>query len=268
MIVIHAAMKLRYGCNPQQVSASVSKEDGNLPFSVLNGSGSFINILDALTSWQLVREAMFATSMPTAASFKHVSPAGVAVCIPGEEGELSPLARAYLKARNCDPVASFGDAVAVSGTVDVSLAKILSGLVSDLIIAPSYSDEALEILRKKKAGKYLIIQMDLDYEAPSLDKRELFGITLVQDRNTASYSKDEHLEALQVAGLAAPVASKIALNACLANITLKYTVSNSIAVATGGQVIGVSASQQSRIASTRLACGKADKWFFCKLQSS
>ncbi len=257
-------MKLKYGCNPHQQNAScesMGEDDG--PLKLLNGEPGYINMMDALTAWQLVKEVKQATNLTCAASFKHVNPAGVAVTLPEEQKEgVSAVANAYNKARNCDPLSSFGDAIAVSDKVDVQLAKILVSEVTDLIIAPEYEPEALEILKKKKAGKYAILQIDPSHELPSQEKRELFGFVFKQDRNSfiprPSDYKDELVAAFQDAALA----DLMAYNICLGNITLKYTVSNSIAVATGGQVIGISAAQQSRVGSTRLACDKADKWMF------
>lgn len=257
-------MKLKYGCNPHQKDASCESADAqNNPLVPLNGEPGYINMMDALTAWQLVKEVKQATNLTCAASFKHVNPAGVAVSLPSEEKEgLSAVANAYKKARNCDPLASFGDAIAVSDKVDVDLAKILKGEVTDLIIAPDFDPEALEILKKKKDGKYAILKMDPNHELDLQDRRELFGFVFKQERNTYFPRPEDYTDDLMQAFQDPSLADLMAYNICIANITLKYTLSNSIAVATGGQVIGISAGQQSRVGSTRLACDKADKWVF------
>ena len=266
-------MKLKYGCNPHQGNASCESLDkAENPLTVLNGDFGYINMMDALTSWQLVKEVRQATNLTCAASFKHVNPAGVAVCLPEEQGSsanagLSAVAIAYKKARNCDPLASFGDVIAVSDKVDASLAKILASEVTDLIIAPAYDADALEILKKKKGGKYAIIQINPAHELPPIERREMFGFVFEQKRNDYIPKPDDYKKELTDAFRDAGVVNLMATNICIANITLKYTVSNSIAVATGGQVIGVSAAQQSRVGSTRLACDKADKWLFAQSPS-
>ncbi|GAB4576027.1 MAG: phosphoribosylaminoimidazolecarboxamide formyltransferase [Anaerolineae bacterium] len=261
---------LRYGNNPHQTPAwlTVPGEGDAAPLRILNGAPGYINMLDALNAWQLVRELKVATGKPAAASFKHVSPAGAAVYRPLNdsfrrsqflpEAALSPVAAAYARARGGDRMSAFGDAVAVSDVVDRSLAELLRREVSDLIIAPGYEPEALEILRAKKGGKYLIMAMDPDYEPPELEKRELFGFELGQRRNDAVV--DRALFSNVAAG-SGPVPEDIVETLIVATIALKYTQSNSVCVAYDGQVIGMGAGQQSRVHCTRLACDKADKWF-------
>ena len=249
---------LKYGVNPHQSHAVVTHP--REPMKVLNGQPGYINLLDALTAWQLVREMHAATGKVSAASFKHVSPAGAAVEKPLDDAFLasqflpkrdySPVASAYARARGGDRMCSFGDAVAVSDTVDVSLANLLKSEVSDLIIAPGYEPDALEILSAKKGGNYLVLQMDPDYEPPSVEKRELFGFTFEQDRNAASID----------AGLFDGAPADAIETLIVATLALKYAQSNSVCVAYDGQVIGLGAGQQSRIHCTRLACDKAEKW--------
>jgi len=259
---------LKYGCNPHQKNAEVIF-NGVPPLKVLNGTPSYINILDAIAAWQLVKELKAATGIASAASFKHVSPAGAAIAKPLDEtflksqfvsvGNLSPASTAYIRARGGDRLCAFGDAAAVSETVDVSLANIIKSEVSDLIIAPGYDPEALEILKAKKKGSYLILQMDKDYEpADDIELKTIFGITLQQSRNTAVVDKNFFNNIIT----ANKELSNEALQSLIvATIALKYTQSNSIAVAYDGQLIGVGAGQQSRVHCLRLACGKADKWF-------
>ncbi len=249
---------LRYGCNPHQGQASVTH--GASPLQVLNGSASYINLLDALGAWQLVRELKLATGKPGAASFKHVSPAGAAVSgtlsdqfvqsqfLGGRD--YSDVANAYVRARGGDRMCSFGDAAAVSDVVDESLAGVLAKEVSDLIIAPGYEPAALEVLKKKKKGAYLILQMDPDYEAPATETREVFGFSFVQERNHKLFTRD------MFGGLPEGAVESL----IVASVALKYAQSNSVAVAHDGQVIGLGAGQQSRIHCTRLACEKAEKW--------
>lgn len=239
-----------------------------MPLRVLNGTPGYINILDALGAWQLVRELSNATGLPSAASFKHTSPAGAAVAS-GELSEafrtahmlpdikLSPIATAYARARGGDRVCSYGDAVAVSDEVDSSLASLLEREVSDLIIAPRYTPEALSILGKKKRGGYLILQMDPAYEPPEMETRQVFGLTLQQQRDTATVTNDtfRHIVTAHTS-----VPDDILRTLIVATIALKYTQSNSMCVAYDGQVIGMGAGQQSRIHCTRIACDKADKW--------
>jgi len=258
---------LKYGLNPHQKAARLIIEAEPSPLKLLNGTPGYINLLDAFGAWQLVRELKAATGSPGAASFKHVSPAGAAIARPltdefrraamiGDE-EVSPVAAAYLRARGGDRMSSFGDAAAVSDTVDVSLAHVLKREVSDLLIAPAYEPEALEILRGKKGGKYLLLQMDPSYAPPAVETRDAFGFVLQEDRNTARITKD--LFARTVTGEGVP--DDVAETLVVATIALKYTQSNSVCVACDGQVVGMGAGQQSRVHCTRLACAKADTWF-------
>ncbi len=261
-------LKLRYGCNPHQQPASVYAETGRLPITVLNGQPGYINLMDALNAWQLVKELREALRLPAAASFKHVSPAGAAVSMPMTAGvsrahfvddlSLSPLATAYAKARGADRMSSFGDWAALSDTVDVPTAKLLRREVSDGVIAPGFEPEALEILKAKKGGGYRIIEIDPEYQPAALERREIFGVTFQQQRNFAVVdgstlgnvvTGEKHL----------PPAAQIDL--VLAQIALKYMQSNSICLAYQGQIIGAGAGQQSRIHCTRLAAEKADNWF-------
>lgn len=256
---------LRYGMNPHQAPARVFVQDGTLPISVLNGAPGFINLLDALTAWQLVREVAQATGLPTAASFKHTAPAGVAVGLPlspelaeavrAADLELSPVGAAYARARGADRQASFGDFAAFSTTVDLSAARMLAREVSDGVIAPGYDADALAVLQKKKGGKYLVLGIDPAFSPPATERREVFGITFEQPRNDATVTMGE----VVTARTDLPEAAQRDL--LIAAITLKYTPSNSIALAVGGQAIGVGAGQQSRILCTRLACSKAELWW-------
>ncbi|MCC8073221.1 MAG: phosphoribosylaminoimidazolecarboxamide formyltransferase [Clostridiales bacterium] len=258
--------KLKYGCNPNQNPARIHMDGKELPFTVLNGAAGYINLLDAFNSWQLVKELKVATGLPSAASFKHVSPAGAAVAKELDEKErkvymvpsdleLSPIAQAYVRARGCDRVSSFGDFAALSDECDASVAKFLVKEVSDGIIAPSYTDEALEILKSKRRGNYLIIQMDESYVPDATETKQVFGIKFEQKRNdsimTMDLFNDMPTDIKEI-----PEIAKIDLLISL--ITLKYTQSNSVCFAMGGQTIGVGAGQQSRIACTRLAGSKAD----------
>lgn len=258
--------KLKYGCNPNQNPARIHMDGKELPFTILNGAAGYINLLDAFNSWQLVRELKEATGLPSAASFKHVSPAGAAVakeldaverkvCMVPEGLELSPIAQAYVRARGCDRVSSFGDFAALSDECDASVAEFLVKEVSDGIIAPSYTDEALEILKAKRRGNYLIIQMDADYEPELTETKQVFGIKFEQKRNDAKMTMDL-FENMPTKIKEIPEIAKIDLLISL--ITLKYTQSNSVCYAMGGQTIGVGAGQQSRIHCTRLAGNKAD----------
>ncbi|NOY57775.1 MAG: phosphoribosylaminoimidazolecarboxamide formyltransferase [Calditrichaeota bacterium] len=258
---------LKYGCNPHQIPASLTLPDPS-PLIVLNGKPGYINILDALGAWQLARELKTVTGVPGAASFKHTSPAGAAIAgalsedfrksqfLPEEE--LSPVATAYVKARGGDRMSSFGDVVGVSEIVDVSLARVLKREVSDLIIAPGFETDALEILKRKKNGNYIILQVDPDYHPPEIETREIFGFRLQQRRNDLQISKD-HFRNIVTNNKLLP--ADILETLLVATIALKYTQSNSVCVAFDGQVIGMGAGQQSRIHCTRLACDKADKWF-------
>ncbi len=260
---------LRYGCNPHQVPARAYMLDGELPFTVLSGAPGYINLLDALNSWQLVRELRQVLNAPAAASFKHVSPSGAAVAaVPLSDTlrqvyavadlELSPLAEAYARARGADRLSSFGDWVALSDKVDVPTARLLAREVSDGIIAPDYEAEALDILRKKKGGKYVILQIDPAYEPGPLETRQVFGVTLEQGRNNRLVSRDD-LTNIVTANKNLPESA--IRDMIVAWITLKYTQSNSVCFAVDGQVIGVGAGQQSRVHCVRLAGMKADLWW-------
>ncbi len=261
-------LTLKYGCNPHQQPARICSRDGAFPINVLNGNPGYINLLDAVNSWQLVRELNRALDLPAAASFKHVSPAGAAVGVPLSETlakayfvddlELSPLATAYARARGADRMSSFGDWVALSHEVDVPTALLLKREVSDGIIAPAYEPEALAILKKKKGGQFPIIKADKDYVAPLMETREVFGITFEQKRNNARITKDMFAE-IPTAEKAIPE-EKI-IDMVVAQVALKYTQSNSVCFALDGQVIGMGAGQQSRIHCTRLASSKADTWW-------
>lgn len=261
-------VSLRYGLNPHQTPARAYVASGSLPFAVRNGAPSFVNLLDALNSWQLVRELRRALGLPAAASFKHVSPAGVAVALPLSEPlrrasrvqdlELSPLAAAYARARGADRLSSFGDWVALSERVDRPTAELLRREVSDGIVAPGYEDEALELLRAKHQGRYVIIEVDASYEPPADERREVFGVTLEQPRNTYVPSPAS-LGDVVTKRRDLPETARRDITVAL--ITLKYTQSNSICLALDGQVIGVGAGQQSRIDCTRLAAEKADLWW-------
>ena len=260
-------MELKYGCNPNQKPARVFCENG-LPFTVLNGKPGYINLLDALNSWQLVRELKEATGLPAAASFKHVSPAGAAVAVPLSEAlqkayfvegvELSPVATAYIRARGADRMSSYGDFVALSDECDAQTASFLKREVSDGIIAPSYTAEALEILKSKRKGTYLVIQMDTEYQPAPLEQKQVFGITFEQQRNDIKLTAD-CLKEIPTANKELPESAKRDL--LIALITLKYTQSNSVCYAKDGQAIGIGAGQQSRVHCTRLAGNKADIWY-------
>jgi phosphoribosylaminoimidazolecarboxamide formyltransferase/IMP cyclohydrolase len=261
-------IELRYGCNPHQDQAKAFIKDGELPFKLLNGKPGYINMMDALNSWQLARELKQALNMPAAASFKHVSPAGAAVAVPMsdelkrayfvDDRELTPLATAYARARGADIMSSFGDFVAVSEKVDAATARIIRREVSDAIIAPAYDDQALSILSKKKGGRYLIIEMDEGYEPPELEMKDIFGITLQQKRNNVvpDYSI---LEDIVTEKKDLPESAKRDL--IVATIAVKYTQSNSICFAYDGQVTGIGAGQQSRVHCVRLAASKSDIWY-------
>jgi len=260
-------IELRYGCNPHQKPAELLLPEPS-PLAILNGTPSYINILDALGAWQVARELRRATGKAGAASFKHTSPAGAAVERPLTEAfrrsqflpdeELSPAANAYVRARGGDRMSSFGDVAAVSEPVDVSLANVLKREVCDLIVAPHYEPEALRILKEKKKGAFLVFRMDPDYEPPDMESRELFGMALRQHRNNVFLTR-EHFTNVVTAKTVLP--DEVVETLLVATIALKYTQSNSVCVAYDGQVIGNGAGQQSRVHCTRLACGKADKWF-------
>ncbi|MFC0213389.1 phosphoribosylaminoimidazolecarboxamide formyltransferase [Paenibacillus chartarius] len=261
-------LSLRYGMNPHQKEAKLTNGGKPLPLRVVNGDPGFINLLDALNAFQLVRELRHATGQPAAASFKHVSPAGAAVYSPltpelakayGVSGlELSPLATAYARARGADRMSSFGDAAALSDVVDASTAQLLKREVSDLVVAPGYTPEALEILKQKKGGKYLILEIDPNYVPEPIEQRNLFGLTLQQERNNAVLT-EASFERIVTENKELPDSAKRDLLVAL--ITLKYTQSNSICYALDGQTIGIGAGQQSRIHCTRLAGDKADRWY-------
>ena len=258
---------LRYGANPHQTEASVELPDPS-PLKILNGVPGFINMLDALTSWQLVRELKEATGKASAASYKHVSPAGAAIAKPIDEAfkesqflkttDFSEVASAYVRARGGDRLCSFGDALAVSDVVDVSLAQFLKTEVSDIIIAPGYEPEALEILKVKKKGGFVILEIDYDFMPEGIESRELFGIGLNQTRNSRLISK---ADLQNVVSENKTISEETIETLLVAAISLKYTQSNSISVAYDGQIVGIGAGQQSRIHCTRLASDKADKWF-------
>jgi len=261
-------LTLRYGCNPHQTPARVLVRDRPLPFRVLNGAPGYINLLDALNAWQLVRELRRALGLPAAASFKHVSPAGAAVAVPMsepvrraafvEDVELSPLAIAYARARGADRLSSFGDFAALSDPVDVATAGLLKREVSDGVIAPGYEPAALELLKSKRGGGYCVIEIDPSWEPPEQEAREVFGVLFEQRRN-AVVPGPEHLARVVTRNREIPDAARRDL--LLALVTLKYTQSNSVCYAVDGQAIGIGAGQQSRVHCTRLAGNKADRWF-------
>ncbi len=262
-------LELKYGCNPNQKPSKIMMNEGELPIEVLNGKPGYINFLDAFNGWQLVKELKKATGLPAATSFKHVSPAGAAVGIPLSEverkinwvddlGELTPLANAYARARGADRMSSFGDFIALSDVCDVCTANIIKREVSDGIIAPGYEPKALEILKSKKRGTYNIIQIDPNYVPNPVEHKEVFGITFEQGRNELDINKD-FISNIVTENKEIPELAKIDLIISL--ITLKYTQSNSVCFAKGGQAIGIGAGQQSRIHCTRLAGQKADNWF-------
>ncbi|KAI0505555.1 AICARFT/IMPCHase bienzyme [Xylaria bambusicola] len=265
-------MALRYGANPHQKPAAAYTLSANLPFKVLGGSPGYINLLDALNSWALVKELKLALGKPAAASFKHVSPAGAAIGVPLSADErkvyfvddiqgieTSSLAQAYARARGADRMSSFGDLIALSDVVDVPTASIISKEVSDGVIAPGYEDAALEILRKKKGGKYLVLQMDPEYQPDTIETRTVYGVTLSQHRNDVEISPDSFSQTVTPKDFVVPEAA--ARDLTVATIALKYTQSNSVCYAKDGQVIGLGAGQQSRIHCTRLAGDKADNWW-------
>ncbi|HWI54817.1 MAG TPA: phosphoribosylaminoimidazolecarboxamide formyltransferase, partial [Desulfobacteria bacterium] len=265
------SLELKYGCNPNQKPAEIRSPGGELPIRVLSGKPGYINFMDALNSWQLVKELKTALNMPAAASFKHVSPAGAALGIPltedekkeyGVEGiELTPVAAAYVRARGADRLSSFGDWAAVSDVVDEATALVLRREVSDGIIAPGYTPEALEILREKRGGGYNVIEIDLSYEPPAAETKTIFGIEFVQNRNNV-IPGFENLKDIVTTNTDLPIEAQ--RDMVLAMLTLKYTQSNSVCYVLGGQVIGVGAGQQSRIHCTRLAGDKADIWYMKK----
>ena len=263
-------LQLKYGCNPNQKPSRIFMEDGKeLPVKVLMGRPGFINFLDAFNGWQLVKELKEATGLPAATSFKHVSPAGAAVGLPLDEtlakiywvddlGELSPLACAYARARGADRMSSFGDFIALSDVCDADTAKLIKREVSDGVIAPGYTEEALEILALKKKGNYNVIQIDPEYVPAEIERKQVYGITFEQGRNELAIN-DELLANVVTDNKDIPEEALIDLKIAL--ITLKYTQSNSVCYVKGGQAIGIGAGQQSRVHCTRLAGQKADNWY-------
>ena len=264
-------LALKYGCNPNQKPSRVYMEEGELPIEVLNGRPGYINLLDAFNSWQLVKELKAATGMPSAASFKHVSPAGAAVGAPLSDTlkkiyfvddvqiPLTPLASAYARARGADRMSSFGDFIALSDTCDEATATLIKREVSDGIIAPDYTPEALEILRAKRNGTYCVIKMDPNYIPAPIERKQVFGITFEQGRNEIDLTGDNLFENIPTDNKDIPADAKRDLKIAL--ITLKYTQSNSVCYVKDGQAIGIGAGQQSRIHCTRLAGNKADIWW-------
>ena len=262
-------MLLKYGCNPNQKPSRIfMKDGGELPVQVLNGKPGYINFLDAFNSWQLVKELKAATGLPAAASFKHVSPAGAAVYAPlsdtlkkiyfVDDLELSPIASAYAAARGADRMSSYGDWAALSDTCDASTARLLAREVSDGVIAPGYTEEALEILKKKRKGGYNVVQIDPDYTPAPTEHKDVFGITFEQGRNELKID-ESLLENLPTQNKTLTAEAKRDLIVSL--ITLKYTQSNSVCYVKNGQALGVGAGQQSRVHCTRLAGNKADNWY-------
>lgn len=263
-------LELKYGCNPNQKPSKIYMENGELPIKVLNGKPGYINFLDAFNGWQLVKELKAATGLAAATSFKHVSPAGAAVGLPmttvekkiywvdDMDLEFTPLANAYARARGADRMSSFGDFIALSDICDVATAKIIKREVSDGVIAPGYEPEALEILKAKKKGNYNVIEIDPNYVPNPIERKEVFGISFEQGRNELKID-DDFFGNVVTENQQIPESAKIDL--AIAMITLKYTQSNSVCYAKGGQAIGIGAGQQSRIHCTRLAGQKADNWF-------
>ena len=263
--------QLKYGCNPNQKPSRIFMADGSeLPVEILNGRPGYINFLDAFNGYQLVKELKEATGLPAATSFKHVSPAGAAVGLPLTDvlkkiywvdesiGELSPLACAYARARGADRMSSFGDFISLSDVCDVATAKLIQHEVSDGIIAPGYEDEALEILKSKKKGNYNIIKIDPSYKPEPIERKQVYGVTFEQGRN--EFVINEELLG-NVVTENKEISQQAKIDLIIALITLKYTQSNSVCYAKGGQAIGIGAGQQSRIHCTRLAGGKADNWW-------
>ena len=263
-------LELKYGCNPNQKPSRIYIEDGSeLPIQVLSGRPGYINFLDAFNGWQLVKELKAATGLPAATSFKHVSPAGAAVGLPLDDtmkkiywvedmGELSPIACAYARARGADRMSSFGDFVSLSDVCDADTARLIKREVSDGVIAPGYTQEALEILKAKKNGNYNVIQIDPDYVPAPVEKKQVYGITFEQGRNELKIDR-ELLSNIVTEKKELPDSAKIDMMVAL--ITLKYTQSNSVCYVKDGQAIGVGAGQQSRVHCTRLAGQKADNWY-------
>lgn len=264
-------LALKYGCNPNQKPSKIYMDNGDLPIEVLNGRPGYINFLDALNSWQLVKELKAATGMPAAASFKHVSPAGAAIGLPLNDTlrkiyfvdditfELTPLASAYARARGADRMCSYGDFCALSDTCDEATARLINREVSDGVIAPGYTPEALEILKNKRKGNYNVIRIDPDYTPKSIERKQVFGITFEQGRNEVKLDDPQLFENIPTQNRNFPSDAKRDLIISL--ITLKYTQSNSVCYVKDGQAIGIGAGQQSRIHCTRLAGNKADEWW-------
>ena len=263
-------LQLKYGCNPNQKPSRIFMENGaDLPVTVLNGRPGYINFLDAFNGWQLVSELKKATGLPAATSFKHVSPAGAAVGLPltdtlakiywvDDLGELSPLACAYARARGADRMSSFGDFIALSDICDADTAKLIKREVSDGVIAPGYTEEALEILKQKKKGNYNVIEIDPSYVPDPLEKKQVFGITFEQGRNELDVNSDL---LSNIVTKKKEIPAEALMDMKISLITLKYTQSNSVCYVKGGQAIGIGAGQQSRVHCTRLAGNKADNWF-------
>ncbi|MBQ9059001.1 MAG: phosphoribosylaminoimidazolecarboxamide formyltransferase [Atopobiaceae bacterium] len=263
-------LELKYGMNPNQKPSRIYMADGSdLPIRVIQGRPGFINFLDALNSWQLVRELAQATGLPAAASFKHVSPAGAAVGLPlteldrkmyfvDQDGELSPIACAYIRARGADRMSSYGDWAALSDVCDADTARYLKPEVSDGVIAPGYTDEALEILASKRKGSYNVVQIDPNYNPAELETKQVFGISFEQGHNNFTINRDL-LNTIVTKNT--ELSDEAAIDLMLSLITLKYTQSNSVCYTKGGQAIGVGAGQQSRVHCTRLAGNKADTWY-------
>ena len=262
--------ELKYGCNPNQKPSRIFMKDGELPIKVLSGRAGYINFLDAFNGWQLVRELKKATGLPAATSFKHVSPAGAAVGLPlsdvekkiywvdDMDVEFTPLANAYIRARGADRMSSFGDFIPLTDVCDAATALVIKREVSDGVIAPGYTDEALEILKQKKKGNYCVIEIDPNYEPAPIERKDVFGITFEQGRNELNI--DEHFfDNIVTENKELTEQAKIDL--AISMITLKYTQSNSVCYVKGGQAIGIGAGQQSRIHCTRLAGSKADNWW-------
>ena len=262
--------ELKYGCNPNQKPSKIYMKDGELPITVVNGRAGYINLLDAFNGWQLVKELKKATGLPAATSFKHVSPAGAAVGLPLTEVEkkiywvedldieFTPIANAYIRARGADRMSSFGDFISLSDVCDKSTALVIKREVSDGVIAPGYTEEALEILKAKKNGNYCVIQIDPDYEPAPIETKEVFGVTFEQGRNELVIDEN-FFNNIVTDNKELTEQAKIDL--AIAMITLKYTQSNSVCYVKGGQAIGIGAGQQSRIHCTRLAGSKADNWW-------
>ncbi len=262
--------ELKYGCNPNQKPSKIYMKDGELPITVVNGRAGYINLLDAFNGWQLVKELKKATGLPAATSFKHVSPAGAAVGLPLTDVEkkiywvddldieFTPIANAYIRARGADRMSSFGDFISLSDVCDKSTALVIKREVSDGVIAPGYTEEALEILKAKKNGNYCVIQIDPDYEPAPIETKEVFGVTFEQGRNELVID-NEFFNNIVTENKELTEQAKIDL--AIAMITLKYTQSNSVCYVKGGQAIGIGAGQQSRIHCTRLAGSKADNWW-------